>query len=93
VDRAANETLRHLPEVRVMGLGYAVPYLGPVRHAAERTLAFMPATQGVTNWPEAHHPQARDRAEHAVDRAANETLRHLPEGAGIEPPAARRENR
>lgn len=35
----------------VVGLGYATPYLGAYRSEAERTLAFMPARQGVTNWP------------------------------------------
>ena len=34
-----------------MGLGYAVPYLAAVRPECERTLAFMPASQGVVNWP------------------------------------------
>ncbi len=37
--------------LRVLGLGYAVPYLVTVKAAAERTLAFMPASQGVVNWP------------------------------------------
>lgn len=37
--------------LRVLGLGYATPYLDPVRAAPERTLAFMPETQGVVNWP------------------------------------------
>jgi SAM-dependent methyltransferase len=35
----------------VMGLGYATPYLGPFREQAGRTVAFMPAGQGVVNWP------------------------------------------
>jgi SAM-dependent methyltransferase len=35
----------------VMGLGYATPYLGPFREEAVRSLAFMPAAQGVVNWP------------------------------------------
>ena len=35
----------------MLGLGYATPYLAPVRAGAERTLAFMPASQGVVNWP------------------------------------------
>ena len=51
VGRTVHRMLGSVSGLRVMGLGYAVPYLGPVRHAAERTLAFMPATQGVTNWP------------------------------------------
>jgi SAM-dependent methyltransferase len=36
---------------RVMGIGFALPYLALFREEAERTLAFMPATQGVVNWP------------------------------------------
>jgi SAM-dependent methyltransferase len=35
----------------VMGLGYATPYLGPFRDEAIRSLAMMPAPQGVVNWP------------------------------------------
>jgi SAM-dependent methyltransferase len=43
------------PDVRgfdVLGLGYAIPYLRPFREEAQRTIALMPATQGVTRWPE-----------------------------------------
>jgi SAM-dependent methyltransferase len=39
--------------LRVMGLGYATPYLGLFREEAERCLAFMPAAQGVIKWPTA----------------------------------------
>ena len=42
------------PNVRgetVLGLGYATPFLRPFREEAERTLAFMPAQQGVIRWP------------------------------------------
>ena len=39
---------------RLLGLGYASPYLGPFREEAERCLAFMPAAQGVVKWPTAH---------------------------------------
>jgi SAM-dependent methyltransferase len=38
---------------RVLGLGYATPYLGLFRDEAERCLAFMPAAQGVVKWPTA----------------------------------------
>lgn len=38
---------------RVLGLGYPTPYLGLFRADAERCLAFMPAAQGVVNWPSA----------------------------------------
>lgn len=37
----------------VLGLGYATPYLDLFRAEAMRTLAFMPAEQGVVNWPQA----------------------------------------
>lgn len=36
---------------RLVGIGYATPYLSPLGEGAERVLAFMPATQGVVNWP------------------------------------------
>jgi SAM-dependent methyltransferase len=37
--------------MRVLGLGYATPYLDSFRERAQRVLAFMPATQGVVHWP------------------------------------------
>jgi SAM-dependent methyltransferase len=37
--------------MRVLGLGYAIPYLGLFREEAERCIAFMPAAQGVVKWP------------------------------------------
>jgi SAM-dependent methyltransferase len=37
--------------LRVLGLGYATPYLRPFADEAERVLALMPAAQGVTRWP------------------------------------------
>ncbi|MFZ0422713.1 MAG: methyltransferase domain-containing protein [Xanthobacteraceae bacterium] len=39
--------------LRVLGIGYATPYLGLFREEAERCLALMPATQGVIRWPSA----------------------------------------
>ena len=36
---------------RMLGIGYAPPYLGLFREEAERCLAFMPAAQGVMKWP------------------------------------------
>src|SRR6185295_13682840 len=38
---------------RVLGVGYATPYLGLFREEAERCLAFMPMSQGVVKWPTA----------------------------------------
>jgi SAM-dependent methyltransferase len=40
-----------LPEERLVGLGYATPYLDRFRADTERTFAFMPAGQGAVNWP------------------------------------------
>jgi SAM-dependent methyltransferase len=37
--------------LRVVGLGYASPYLRPFLGEAERVAAFMPAAQGVLHWP------------------------------------------
>jgi SAM-dependent methyltransferase len=37
--------------MRVLGIGYPIPYLGLFREEAERCLAFMPAAQGVVQWP------------------------------------------
>ena len=51
VGRAIDGFWGPLKGLSVLGLGYAVPYLGEVREASERTLVFMPATQGVVNWP------------------------------------------
>src|SRR6201996_6447102 len=35
----------------VLGLGYGGPYLERFHGEAQRVLAFMPAEQGVVNWP------------------------------------------
>ncbi len=40
-----------LPSERLMGLGFAVPYLDRFRADTDRALAFMPAAQGAVNWP------------------------------------------
>lgn len=37
--------------MRLLGIGYATPYLPLVSRGAERVAAFMPAAQGVVNWP------------------------------------------
>lgn len=41
-----------LSGLALMGLGYAAPYLDAFREEAERSLAFMPARQGVVAWPQ-----------------------------------------
>jgi len=37
---------------RMLGLGFATPYLRQFMSEAERVLAFMPASQGVMHWPQ-----------------------------------------
>lgn len=37
--------------MRVLGLGFATPYLRPFMEEADRTIAAMPARQGVLHWP------------------------------------------
>jgi SAM-dependent methyltransferase len=44
-----------LPGARVLGLGYAVPFLGLLAEASERVCAIMPPAQGVAAWPQ-HQP-------------------------------------
>jgi len=36
---------------RLLGMGYATPYLNPFRSEAERVISFMPHDQGVIQWP------------------------------------------
>lgn len=36
---------------RMLGIGYATPFLRPFLGQAERVIALMPARQGVVNWP------------------------------------------
>lgn len=45
------------PGERLVGLGYALPWLERFGTDAERVFAFMPATQGAVNWP-ANGPSA-----------------------------------
>ncbi len=77
--RMVNHAIQtHWPSARGMtmvGLGYCTPYLGLFREDAERSLAFMPARQGVIHWPTARPSKAAlvedDRlplADAAVDR-------------------------
>jgi SAM-dependent methyltransferase len=47
---AISPLLRTDPAMRVLGFGFATPYLGAIS-GAERVLAFMPAGQGVIDWP------------------------------------------
>jgi SAM-dependent methyltransferase len=40
-----------VPNERLVGIGYALPWLDRFGADAERVFAFMPATQGAVNWP------------------------------------------
>ena len=40
-----------LKGLRILGLGFATPYLSMFREDADRVLAAMPAGQGVLHWP------------------------------------------
>jgi SAM-dependent methyltransferase len=51
IGMALSSVWARLPEERLVGLGYAVPYLDRFRADTERTFAFMPAGQGAVNWP------------------------------------------
>src|SRR5437868_12420747 len=51
VGRSVRKRWIDLRGQRVLGVGYATPYLGLFREEAERCLAFMPAAQGVVKWP------------------------------------------
>src|ERR1700716_4430532 len=51
VGRGIRKRFADTRRMRVLGVGYATPYLGLFREEAERCLAFMPAAQGVVKWP------------------------------------------
>lgn len=51
ISQALTALWPRLPDERLIGLGYALPYLERFRDDAERTFAFMPAGQGAVNWP------------------------------------------
>lgn len=44
--------------MRIVGLGYAIPYLERFRNEAISVIALMPANQGVVNWPQDARPSA-----------------------------------
>ncbi len=41
-----------IPSERLIGMGYAVPWLDRLREGTERTFAFMPAGMGAAKWPQ-----------------------------------------
>jgi SAM-dependent methyltransferase len=79
---------------RVVGIGYATPYLRDVGKHTERVLAFMPAAQGVVTWPN-DGPNAAALVEEdclpLTDASVDRVLAvHLLEGA-TNPPEVLRE--
>lgn len=52
IGEAATQAWGEPTGLSLLGIGYATPYLTLWRAQAERTLAFMPAAQGVMAWPE-----------------------------------------
>ena len=75
VSMALAPVWKPIPQERLVGLGYATPYLDRLAPDAERALAFMPAQQGAVNWP-AHarsltalvHPAELPLGDACVDR-------------------------
>ena len=67
--RAVRSRFDNVSGLRVLGLGYATPYLGAFREEAERCIAVMPAAQGVVRWPSAGA---------ALATLADETMLPLP---------------
>ncbi|MBW3096529.1 class I SAM-dependent methyltransferase [Pseudohoeflea coraliihabitans] len=51
ISMALSTLWANLPGERLVGMGYAVPYLDRFGPDAERVFAFMPAGQGAVNWP------------------------------------------
>ena len=51
IGRRIHEIWPDLPQMRLLGLGFATPYLRPYLTTAERVCAVMPASQGVLSWP------------------------------------------
>jgi SAM-dependent methyltransferase len=55
VGRVVRSRFSNCTGYSILGVGYATPYLGVFRDEAVRVLAFMPAEQGVVNWPSSGH--------------------------------------
>ena len=51
IGRALASVWPRLPDERLVGLGFTLPYLEMFQGGAERAFAFMPAGQGAVNWP------------------------------------------
>ena len=50
---AISSVWANLPNERLVGLGYTLPWLDRFGADADRVFAFMPATQGAVTWPAA----------------------------------------
>lgn len=53
ISMALSSVWARLPDERLVGLGYTLPWLERFGGDAERVAAFMPAAQGAVNWPAA----------------------------------------
>src|SRR5215469_3178476 len=51
IRRAIRRIWPGLQGMRLLGIGYATPFLSAVSPETERTVALMPASQGVLDWP------------------------------------------
>lgn len=51
ITAALSEIWADLPNERLVGMGYALPWLDRFCENAERVFAFMPGTQGAVRWP------------------------------------------
>ncbi|TDR90189.1 class I SAM-dependent methyltransferase [Enterovirga rhinocerotis] len=72
LSRVLAESWDGLRGLRLLGIGYATPYLSALGADCERTIAFMPPSQGVVTWPEP------SRSSSAL---ADPTMLPLPEGS------------
>src|SRR5271170_6727604 len=52
IRRAIRRVWPDLRGMRLLGIGYATPFLAALSAATERTIAVMPATLGVLRWPD-----------------------------------------
>lgn len=51
IEQALQAVWQPLSDERLIGIGYTTPFLDRFRADAERTIAFMPASQGAVHWP------------------------------------------
>ena len=51
IGQALSSLWRPISDERLVGLGYALPFLDQFKSDAERAIAFMPARQGAVHWP------------------------------------------